>query len=54
LNSSDFLSFALIITSDELQSKAQFSTQSLGEKKTGYPAENTDGIISLSYSLLTK
>jgi len=28
----DFLSFALIISSDESQSKAQFNLQSLGEK----------------------
>jgi len=27
--------------SDESQSKAQFNTQSLGENKTGYGAENT-------------
>jgi len=30
----------LIISSDEWQSKAQFNLQSLGENKTGYPAEN--------------
>jgi len=31
---SGFLSFALIISSDEWQSKAQFNTLSLGENKT--------------------
>jgi len=31
---SDFLSFALIISSDESQSKEQFNTLSLGENKT--------------------
>jgi len=31
LKTSDFLSFALIIGSDESQSKAQFNLQSLGE-----------------------
>jgi len=36
------LSFALIISTDELQSKAQFNTLSLGENKTGYRAENID------------
>jgi len=35
-----FLSFALIISSDEWQSKAQFNLQSLEENKTGYRAEN--------------
>ena len=36
----DFLSFALIISSDESQSKAHFDLQSLGEIKTGYRAKN--------------
>jgi len=40
MKTSDFLSFALIISNDEWQSKAQFNTQSLGENKTGYSAEN--------------
>jgi len=31
----EFLSFALIISSDEWQSKAQFNLQSLGESITG-------------------
>jgi len=30
----------MIISSDELQSKAQFNLQSLGESKTSYHAEN--------------
>jgi len=38
LKTSDFLSFAPIISSDESQSKAQFNLQSLGENETG--AEN--------------
>ena len=29
-----------MISSDELQSKAEFNLQSLGESKTGYRAEN--------------
>jgi len=33
------LSFALVINSDESQSKAQINLQSLGENKTGYRAE---------------
>ena len=37
---SDFLSFALIISSDESQSKAQVNLQNKGENKTGYHAEN--------------
>jgi len=36
LKTSDFISFALIISSDELQSKAQFNVG------TGYRAEKTD------------
>ena len=36
----EFLSFALIISSDEWQSKAQFNLQSLGGNKIGYRAEN--------------
>jgi len=35
-----FLSLALIISSDESQSKAQFNLQNLGENTTGYRAEN--------------
>ena len=35
-----FLSFALIISSDESQSKAHFNLQSLGENKTGYRAKS--------------
>jgi len=43
LKTSDFLSFALIIGSDESQSKAQFNLQSLGENKTGgYRAKSID------------
>jgi len=42
LKTSDFLSFALVISSDELQGKAQFNTLSVGENKTGYRAENID------------
>jgi len=38
LKISDFLSFALIISSDESQSKAQFNLQNL-ENKSGYRAE---------------
>jgi len=38
----DFLSFALIISSDESQGKAQFNMQRLGENKTGHRAENVD------------
>jgi len=34
LKTSDLLSFALIISSDEAQSKAQLNTLSLGENKT--------------------
>jgi len=34
LKISDFLSFGLIISSDETQSKVQFNTLSLGENKT--------------------
>jgi len=37
---SDFLSFALIISSDESQIKAHFDRQSLGENKTGDRAKN--------------
>jgi len=40
LKTSNFLSFALTISSDESQSKAQFNMQNLGENKTGYRAEN--------------
>jgi len=40
LKTFDFLSFALIISSDESQSKAQFNLQSLGENRTGYSAES--------------
>jgi len=40
LTTSDFLLFALIISSDRSQSKAQFNLQSLGEHKTGYRAVN--------------
>jgi len=40
LKTSDFFSFAFITSSDELQSKAQFNLQSLGENKTGYRTEN--------------
>jgi len=40
LKTFDFLSLARIISSDELQSKAQFNLQSLRENKTGYRAEN--------------
>jgi len=41
LKTLDFLSFALIISSDESQSKVQFNTLSLGENKTDlYRAEN--------------
>jgi len=40
LKTSDLLSFALIINSDESQGKAQFNTLSIGENKTGYRAEN--------------
>jgi len=40
LKTSDFLSFTLIRSSDESQSKAQFNQQNLGENKTGYHAEN--------------
>jgi len=36
----DFLSFALIMSSDELQSKAHFDLQTLGENKTGYRAKS--------------
>jgi len=42
LKTSDFLSFALIISSDESQSKAQFNTLRLGENNSGYRAENVD------------
>jgi len=43
LKTFDFLSFALIISSDESQSKAQFNPLSLGENKTDvYRAENID------------
>ena len=44
LNNPDFLFFALIINSDESQSKAQINLQSFSENKTGYRAE----IISFS------
>jgi len=37
---SDILSFTVIISSDEWQSKAQFNLRSLGENKIGYRAEN--------------
>jgi len=40
MKTSDFLSFALIISSDESQSKAHFDLQSLGENKTDYSAKN--------------
>jgi len=40
LKNFDFLSFALIISSDESQSKAQINLQSVGENKTAYRAEN--------------
>jgi len=40
LKTFDFSSFALIISSDELQSKAQFNWKSLWKNKTGYLAEN--------------
>jgi len=40
LKAYDFLSFVLIISSDESQSKAQFNLQNLGGNKTGYRAEN--------------
>jgi len=33
-------SFALIISSNEWQSKAKYNLQSLGENKSGYRAEN--------------
>jgi len=43
LKTSDFLSFALIVSSAESQSKAQFNTLSLGENKTDvYSADNID------------
>jgi len=38
----DFLSFALIISSDGWQSKAQFNTLCSGENNSGYRAENID------------
>jgi len=40
MKTSDFLSFALIISSDELHDKTQFKLQSVGKNKTGYRAEN--------------
>ena len=40
LQTSEFLSFAHVINSNESQSKAQFNLQSLGENKTGYRADN--------------
>ena len=49
VKTSDFLPFALIISSDESQSRAQFNLPSLGENKTGYRAENT--ICFVTYSL---
>jgi len=55
LKTSDFLSFALIISSDESQGKAYFNLQSLGENKTGYRAENifsTDGNFTHLFTLL--
>jgi len=39
MNNPDFLSFALIISSDESQSKAQLNLQSFRENKTDYRAE---------------
>jgi len=42
LKTSDFLAFALIISNDKSQSKAQFNMQSLGGNKTGYLAEMKD------------
>jgi len=39
MKSCDFVSFTLIISSDESQSKAYFDLQSLGENKTGYHAK---------------
>jgi len=39
MKTSDFLSFAHIISKDESQTEAQFFLQSLGENKTGYRAE---------------
>jgi len=40
LNTSDLLSFALIISSDESQSEAKFILLGVGENKTRYRAEN--------------
>jgi len=40
MKTSDFLSFALIMSSDKSQSKAHFDLQSLGENKTDYRAKN--------------
>jgi len=37
-----FLIFALVISSDESQSKAGFNLQSLEENNTGYRAENIE------------
>jgi len=36
----DFLSFALIISSNESKSKTQFNLQNLGENESGYLSEN--------------
>jgi len=38
----EYLSFALIISSDKSQSKAQFNTQSLTENEIGDCGENID------------
>ena len=40
MKKSDFLSFALVISSDESQSKVHFDLQILGENKTGCSAKN--------------
>jgi len=42
MKTSDFLSFALIISSDESQSKVHFDLQSLGENETGYRGKNIE------------
>ena len=43
---SEFVSFALTISSDEPQSKAHFNLQNVGENKTGYRAENKKFVLT--------
>jgi len=57
LKNSEFLTFALIISSTESQSEAQVNQQSIGESKTGYSAGNkknyTDENFNKSLHLFT-